>query len=206
MAGDTLAELLDLTYLRADIAADDPKFPVPTMTRIINNALRQISTEMECYWLQTSASLSIVAATTSYPLTGFTRFHKARRLVDNLHNTLRPVNGEELEGYLSETAKPSVWVIQNGSLMVGASPDTAYTYTFHFFQYEAALSQSGDTPTLPSVYSDFLAVKAGIIAATRNRDTDMVALLREELKDWKRRIADDMRQMTPLPHVRVRPR
>lgn len=206
MAGDTLAELLELTYLRADIASDDLKFTVPVMTRIINLALRQLSTECECFWLNTTASFPITAADYDYATSGFTRFHKARRLTNELHSDLTPVNPNEIEQALQEQGKPTVWTVEEGYIKVGPIPDTAYTYTLHYTMYETPLAASGDTPLLPAIYSDFLAVKAGILAATKNRDPEMVSLLRDELKDWKRRIADDMRQMKSLPHVRVRPR
>jgi hypothetical protein len=204
--GDTLTEIIDLIYLRADISSADSKFGIPTMTRIVNLALRQISTEFECFWLNTSVSLAVVAADYDYALTDFTRFHKARRVTDDLHVDLQPVNPNEIEEYLQSTNKPHVWTVEEGYLKLGMIPDAAYTYTLHFTQYEAPLQESDDTPALPAVYTDFLAVKGGIIAATRARDPEMVGLLREEFKDWKRRISDDMRQMRPAPHVRVRPR
>lgn len=203
--GDTLAEILDLTYLRADIAADDVKFTVSTMTRIINLALRQLSTEQECFWLNTTASLPVVANTSSYLLTTFTRFHKMRRITNDLHSDLLAVSPNEIEAFLQQPGKPGAWTIEEGYLKLSL-PDTAYTYVAHYTMYESPLNSSGDTPLLPAIYTDFLAVKAALIAATKNRDPEMVSLLRDEFKDWKRRIADDMRQMRPLPHVRVRDR
>lgn len=204
--GDTLAELLDLTYLRADIASDDMKFTGTVMTRLINLALRQISTEAECFWLNTSVTLPVLLNTSSYALTGFTRFHKARRVTNDLHTDLLSVGPNEIEEFLQRPGKPTAWTIEEGNLKLGPIADAAYTYVFHYTMYETPLASSGDTPLLPAIYSDFLAVRAASMAAIKNRDPDTVTALRDEFKDWKRRIADDMRQMKPLPHVSVRDR
>lgn len=206
MAGDTLAELLDLTYLRADIAPDDVKFNVTLMTRIINLALRRISTYQECFWLDTSASLAVVLNTSTYATSTFTRFHKMRRVSNDLHHDLLPVGKNEIESYLQNSEKPRAWTMEEGFLKLGGIPDTAYTYTAHFTQYEAPLANSYDSPALPAIYSDMLACQAGIMAAGKNHDQETVAFLRDELKEWRRSVADDMRQMKPLPHITIRPR
>lgn len=204
MASDTLSELRDQAYVAANASPDDPKLGTIQVTAIINRALRNCSTKFDPWWLQTSASLSVVAGTSSYATSTLARFYKMQRIVNSDGFDLTAVGKRELSRYQRFTSAPDVYLIEEGYIKLGPVPVTDETMTVHFYQYEPGLASDTDQPTLPQPYTGWLVVEAAHIMAAVNRDWETVNFLKAERDGWIERVRDDMRQMTANPRIVLR--
>jgi hypothetical protein len=201
---DTLAEIRAAVYDRIDVTPSDPRLPVATMDRFINAALRKASTTFDPYWLETSQAVNTVASQNYIALSGLAAFHKMSRVVYDTQ-VLRFVSKHEIAQYLPfSEQRPQVWAVEQERLMLGPTPDAVYALTCYYYRLEDPLTDEADQPLLPSQYTDWLVVQAGEYAATKMGDEKKVALLRTQRKDWFDDIRNDIRQVRPLPRVRVR--
>jgi hypothetical protein len=204
MAGDPLSTIRTLTYERADISQDDARFGSTTMTNIVNSALKQVSGDFDPFWLLTSGSIAVVAGTVNYATSTLTRFRKVQRIVDDLNYELTALGKREIGRYQRFTSKPQGYHVEEGSIKLLPVSDAAYTYTVHYYQNEIPLASDNDQPALPVEYTDFLVVRAALICARKIKDAEAVANMKEEIVDWKKRIADDLRQMKGNPRIVLR--
>lgn len=204
MASDTLAEIRAQVYDRAGVPNNDPRCDVATADRFINAALRKASTTFDPFWLETSTTVSTVAGQNYVPLSAISDFSKMSRVVYGTE-VLRPVGKHEIAQYLPyANQQPHAWSIEQERLTLGPTPNAVYTLTCIYYRLEAALTDEDGTPYLPTQYTDWLVLEAAIRVATKMRDGDMVDTLRVERKEWLDAIRNDVRQMRPLPRVRVR--
>lgn len=208
MSGDPLSTIRAAAYERAGISEDDPKFTASTMTTLINSALRQVSADFDPFWLLASGTIAVVASTvaspTYYLTSTLTRFRKIQRIVDDEGFDVQAVGKREFGRYARNLGKPNVYLVEEGYIKLGPISTASHTYAVHYYQNEIPLASDGDQPELPVEYTDFLVCRAAKLAAIKNRDYEMVRELDKEIEDWKKRIADDLRQMKANPRIVLR--
>lgn len=204
MPGDLLSTIRTLVYDRADISEDDARFGSTTMTNIVNSALKQLSADFDPFWLLTSSNLAVVAGTVNYATSSLTRFRKVQRIEDNDGYELTALAKRELSRYTRFTAKPQGFHVEEGYIKLAPTSDAAYTYVVHYYQNESPLASDSDQPALPVEYTDFLVCRAARICALKIKDGELAANMKEEINDWKKRIADDLRQMKGNPRIVLR--
>lgn len=201
-----LSEIREQVYDRAGISPDDPIAAAPTVDRFINAALRKASTTFDPFWLETSGTLSLSAGTNAYALSTLSNFHKLSRLeYTDIDKTLLAIGKHELTRHLSYSSqRPQFYTVEAQQVKFAPMPDQAYTLRAIYYRLEDPLVDESDSPLLPDQYSDWLVCEAAILAATKNRDLEMLTVMRQERDEWIRRIRDDIRQMRALPRVRIR--
>lgn len=202
-----LAELREQSYARAGISPDNANVPADLMDRFINAALRKASTRFDPFWLETSAPLSVTAGTNEYALSLLPNFHKLSRIQAADGRVLRSLGKHELPLFLSFAAqRPQVYSVEEQKIKMAPIPAEDETLTAIYFRLEDELTDESDEPLLPDQYADWLVCEAAINAATKERDAEMLTVLRHERDDWVRNIRDDIRQQRAFPRVRTRDR
>lgn len=200
-----LAQLREQSYARAGISPDNANISVNVMDRFINAALRKASTRFDPFWLETSTTLTLEAGTYEYSLSELVSFHKLSRVQDEHFNVLTSVGKHELPRYLMLThQRPRFYSVEEQKLKVAPIPAETGTITVVYFRLEDPLNNESDEPLLPDQYADWLVCEAAINAATKERDIEMLTVLRQERDDWVRIIRDDIRQQRAFPRVRTR--
>lgn len=205
MASDNLSTIRELVYERSDVTSNDPKAQAATVNRFINAALRQRSTEFDPYWLGTSDTITATVGDGDYPLTDLENFSKLRRIKDADLNPLEHVGINLIDKYQRYARqRPIVYAVDGTSLLIGPLPDTSYVLTVYYYRVESPLVADTDTPLLPTQYTDWLVSNAALLLCKKLRRQEQITMLDADLRDWNRRIRDDMRQTRANPRIRVR--
>jgi hypothetical protein len=76
--------------------------------------------------------------------------------------------------------------------------------THAYFQSEAALSASGDTPVLPDAYDGMLVMYVAKKMAMRKGAFDDLRVVENEIRMWDKRARDNVRTATALPRIKNR--
>jgi hypothetical protein len=185
--------------------ASDPLLDGTTMTRLVNSALTQLSTEYDWPWLYAEGTIAIVAGTTDYSVpTSWTRTKWIAIEEDELafrsNRDLRRIIGDT-----SVTGQPTFYsTVGDTSIRVGRIPDAAYTADHGYFVAETALSAGTDTPALHAAYDDYLVQHVAKKLAIRKGETRDVQTANNEIKAWEKRIRDNVRRSAAFPRVKVR--
>ena len=201
-----LAELREQAYARAGVSPSNANVPTELMDKFINAALRKASTRFDPFWLETSAALSVTAGTYAYALTLLPAFHRVSRIQDPAtFRVLEAVGKHEIPRYLQFTAqRPRVYSVEEQQIKLAPVPSENGTLTVIYYRLEDPLIDETDEPLMPEQYGDWLVCEAAIYAATKERDMEQLAVLREQRDDWVRNTRDDIRQQRALPRVRTR--
>jgi hypothetical protein len=185
----------------AGLAADDARFPDATMNRMINSALREISSEAHWPWNEASETINTVATTTSY--TPAAAWQSTKRL-SYLNRDLIEFQPQDAVQYSQDNGSPQGFYIEADKLVMVPVPDGAYALTHIYSAVETALSGDTDTPALPDRYISWLVNVALIKVAKRLRDTDLYSIADRERRLWRTRAHDESRRSIGTLHPKVR--
>jgi hypothetical protein len=175
----------------AGLAADDARFPDATMNRIVNRALRQISSEHDWPWNHAQTNLSTVADSQTVTLPAAAS--KILRL-EIAGQQLIQLSATEGGSYSQDRGQPQAYWIEHEKIHFAPVPDGVYTVYALYSAYETALSLDADAPNLPDRYLDWLVQIALVQISQRIRDTDLYQMADRERRMWGRRAADEVRR------------
>ena len=177
----------------AGLASDDVRFPDATLTRIINRALRQISSEAEWPWNQTNETITTINGTIAYtPTAGWRKTIRLSYLDRDLHE----YQPHDAQRYSQDTGTPQGFYIEEDEIHLVPVPDGVYSVVHIYQAIETALSGDTDTPALPDRYIDWLVFSSLVQVASTIRDTDLYSIADRERKAWRKRVYDDRRRST----------
>lgn len=166
---------MNLGQLRAAVklrlrlpVAGDPFLPDATIDACIAAALRDLSTEHDWPWMNSSATVTFSTTTGKAGLPA--GFIKARELLvgDTSPRRARRVGLAEF----LDNRDGFVWTEQVGANQVALSPVplTVPTATLYFVVAEPALSVDADAPLAPAVYHTILVARASYHGNVRRRN------------------------------------
>jgi hypothetical protein len=185
----------------AGLAADDARFPDTTMNRIVNRALRQITSEAEWPWNQTSETINTAADTQEYtPASGWSKTIRLQYENRDLHE----YPSQDAAQYQNASGVPVGFYIEEDQIHLVPTPDGVYAVTHIYQSVESALSGDSDEPNLEDRYLDWLVQTALVQVAQRLRDVDLYSLADRERRQWRQRAIDDRRRssQTAIPQAR----
>lgn len=185
----------------AGLVSTDPRFPSATMNRIINRALRRIDTKHDWPWNYANETITTAANDADY--TAPTRYSRSIRLRYN-DRDLQQYHPSDTARWNSETGSPIGFYVEEEQIHLVPTPDGVYSVEHIYVAYEAALSSDSDAPNLPDQYIDALINEALIQVAQRIGDAQMYQMARSEVRDWERRMHDDVRRARRSPKMRTR--
>lgn len=192
--------------------SNDPLFDDTVMTRLVNTALAEVSTEFDWPWLYAEGTISVTASTTDYALSGLTlsgltRWTKTKwvAIEEDELKFVSPRQMQRIIGDTSVTGQP-LYYTHDGTTNIrfGPTPDAAYTVTIGYQQGEAALSNSTDTPVIPNDYDQYLVLYVAKKMAMRKGAFDDLRVVQGEIAEWRKRIRDNVRQASAFPSIRNR--
>lgn len=209
MASETVTDILEQVYLRANISENDPKFSRPKVLSLVNSALRKASVRFDPFWLETSDPIATVAGTGDYVLaTELPSFHKLVRVTCTSGTNTWDLKSRgrheitRLRRYTNQ--RPVFYAIENQRLKLAPTPDAVYTLTCIYVRLEDKLTDESDEPLLPAQYTPWLVLETAIMCAMRVPDDNLAEQLRAERKEWLKDIPDDLRQQRALPRIVTR--
>lgn len=165
------------TKLRIGTATDN-LLSDTVLTGLVNEALRKVTRERSWPWLLTSASVSISTSGVASLPTDFTAAHSL------LYGSTDPapipfVGFTDLLG----SKGAYVWSENGTQIQVEPAPTATTSMTLWYYQREEALSADGDTPIMPTVHDDIVAIWAAHLGALIRKDYDHAAALEREYRD-----------------------
>lgn len=89
---------------------------------------------------------------------------------------------EQLPGQFVANGPPIRYMIANGSVVLGPTPDTAYAYTHYYYKKAPVIAASSDTATTNTVltaYPQLYLFGSAVEVARYARDTDKLAVYQE---------------------------
>ena len=171
------------------------------MNRIINRALRQITSEADWPWNQASEIITTVNNTIAYsPAADWAKTIRLGYKERDLHE----YQSRDAQQYSQDNGTPVGFYIEEDQIHFVPIPDGVYLVDHIYQATETALSNDNDSPALPDRYVDWLIYSALIQVATRIRDTDLYSIATAERKFWRQRAIDDLRRSTgtTIPQAR----
>jgi len=175
------------------------------LTPLVNHALGQLSTEYDWPWLYAETGFVTVAGQTDYAVpTRWTRtLWLAIEDVDFDYRTHRQMR--RIVGDTNVTRQPSVFTtVGDTSIRLGPIPDAVYSVDHGYMTHEDTLTDDSDFPALDTAYDDMLVWRVAKLAAIRKGDSDMVARAMNEIKEWDRRVRDNVRRSSQFPRIKAR--
>jgi hypothetical protein len=173
----------------AGLATDDARFPDATLNRIINRALRTLSSYHDWPWNQDSETITTVASTVAYTPAD-SAWSKTLRLRYDNRDLLR-YQPRDAARYANITGSPVGYYVEEDQIHIIPTPDGAYSIEHVYSEYETALSDDTDTADLPDRYIDWLVWEAVKLVAARIRDMDLFAMADRQTDDWMKRAHDE---------------
>lgn len=185
----------------AGLASDDARFPDATMNRIVNRALRQVSSEHDWPWNHAQTNLTTTANVQTVSMPAATS--KILRLEIEGKQLLQ-LTASEGGSYSQDRGRPQAYWVEHEKIHFAPVPDGAYTVYTLYSAYETALSSDSDTPALPDRFMDWLVQTALVQVAQRIRDTDLYQMADRERRMWGRRAADEVRRSAQTVKLKTR--
>jgi len=185
--------------------SSDPLLDATTLTRLVNSALQQLSTEFDWPWLYAEGTITTVAGTTDYAVpTNWSRTKWLSIEEDELlFRSLRDLR--RIIGDTTVTRQPTFYTtVGDTSVRLGPIPDAVYTVDHGYFKQEAALSAGGDAPLLDSAYDDMLVMFVAKKLAIRKGETRDINVAQREIDTWLKRTRDNVRRTSAFPRVKIR--
>tara|TARA_R110000822_G_scaffold65970_3_gene161301 strand:- start:39 stop:674 length:636 start_codon:yes stop_codon:yes gene_type:complete len=185
--------------------ANDPILDATTLTRLVNSALQQLSTEFDWPWLYDEGTITTVAGTTDYAVpTNWSRTKWLAIDEDELQfRSLRDMR--RIMGDTDIQRQPVFYAtVGDTSIRLGQIPDAVYTVDHGYFKQEAALSAGGDAPLLDSAYDDMLVMYVAKKMAMRKGETRDINQAQREIDAWLKRTRDNVRRTSAFPRIITR--
>ncbi len=187
--------------------SSDPLLDPTTLTRLVNAALKQLSTEYDWPWLYTEGTISVVVDTTDYAVPSLWTRTKWLFIEEDELKFRSPKQLQRLIGDTTNVLKeqPLYYTIKGDThIRFGPIPDTSYTADHAYFTQEAALVDDGDQPLLDDAYDDFLVMYVVKKLAMRKGKVQDLNVARSEISGWDKRIKDNVRRSSALPMIHHR--
>lgn len=205
-----MTQLSDIRTAALDVFgynANDPLLDSTTMNRLVNQALKQLSTEYDWPWLYAETTISIVAGTTDYAVP--TRWSRTKWLfIDD--NELKFRSPKQMQRLIGDNTNPITGqplfytTVGDTSIRVGRTPDAAYTADHAYYTYEATLTNDTDEPVLFEAYDDMLVMYVAKKLAMRKGEANDLNIARAEIQAWDKRVRDNVRRSSALPMMKHR--
>jgi len=195
---------------RAGVATGDQLITPALIDDVVNQALQQIDGEAMWPWLETSATLTLVAGTTSYALP--TDFRKAKGtivLIGATSGRTELVEVSAISAFVADptmTGRPSGYAIDGDSVVFTPTPDAAYTARLGYYRTTLELVDDADTPLLPDQWHGaVVAIAVGLLVTPEKGSRSAKEVADIEAANWIRRMRSSLRRSTGTIIPRVRP-
>ena len=183
---------MDYTTLKANVLdrvglpSTDGLAADASLGKAVNAAVQRYSTRRAWPWLYSEpATVPTVAGTATVATPTCQRILWVGINGDELERRQRP----DLLRYgtltTAFTGRPYVWAPGNSLVHFAPTPDAVYAVQFGVTLVEPALSSGTDVPLLPVQFHDYLVVMASRYIAVRRKDSELLAVLKDEEREWE---------------------
>jgi hypothetical protein len=194
---------------RLGVRTNDPAFPSPTVTRFVNAALREMSSEHAWPWLATSETISTVAGTDSYSPADvhWMATNALVVMVSNVPYPLARVERDVLDDDYDSVVQrqPEAFAVYADQLVVRPIPDAVYTLTHRYQRAEKVLASDSDTPYLPDAYADVVIDLALAITLGRSKEEPRAVAALGRYSAWLADMTKNSRRGSKPTRIRIRP-
>lgn len=203
MASVTLATLRSRVYTRASALTTDTGLLSTVVDGFINEALRQVTAEQDWFWLETSTTFTTVANDNRYDVP--TNYMRTEGIVfedDGTPLALVP----KLDVYrYTGAGRPVVYSLEGGEIVLGPTPDGAYTLRHLYVFSEPELTADGQAALVPDEFSTGVVEYATYLCLRFLRQEDRAGEAYDAYGKWLRRARDNRIRTREPMRIRVRP-
>lgn len=183
---------------------DDPFLTETKINDLINDALREISSDGDWTWLHLTTTLTTSVATSTYSVPN--GFIEAISLTNAQGEVLTPVNGSDLDALNSvSVGLPLFYAVFNRQIVLAPVPSTVETYTLRYKAAEVLLDDDADEPKLPEHLVDALIWYTCHLCMIVTRDDQRASDMYNQYQLARRRMETQPSQVSPPPRLRRRP-
>jgi hypothetical protein len=190
MAQHTLSQLRALVRSRIAASDTDTALTAHVLNGLVNSALRQVSVDHSWPWLLTSETLNTVAGTAT--VTAGSNWLETESLSDVDGVIFRHTSRKDLLSIpVSNTGRPSLYAVSNGTILLRVVPDGAYALTHWYYRMEPELISDQATPLIPVGYDDGVIEFASYLSLRHKREDARAQVAKKAYDEWLKRTSDN---------------
>jgi len=204
IARPTLGELRTRLRLRVPVPENDSNLTSERLDSILNTALRQVASEHDWPWLQTTETISTVAGTEAYDVEP--DWIKTFSLVETGQSQLVQVtNVIDLDVYTGVVrGRPRLFVVYGGQILLRPIPDGVYSLTHRYVQSEPTIAGDSNKALIYDAFSEGVIEYAAFLTLRYIREDKRATDALASYRNWLTRTADNKIQTTQTRTPRVR--
>lgn len=199
----SVATLRSAAIDRASALSTDTGLTPARWLVFLNAAARQIALEHDWFWLEAVANISVLAGTTDYALPA--SYLRTEGVVNDLGRPVALVPKLAIYEYQQGTRRPLAYTILGSNVVLGPTPDTAYTFKHVYIKAETTATGDSDTFLIPVEFENGLVEYAVYLALRYLRQEDRAGEALAAYHAWLERTHDNRLRTREPQRVRVRP-
>lgn len=197
------SEIRSKVYTRVVTTESDPLLTPTVVNDLINDALREISSDGEWTWLNLTETIECVANSATYALPA--GFIEVISLTNSNGQQLTPINEADLEAINAATfGEPLFFVVGNKQLTVTPVPTYDLDLSLRYKSADNTLTGDADEPKLPEHLVDALIWYTCYLCMIVTRDDQRASDMYNAYQLARKRMETQPTQVSPIPRIRLR--
>lgn len=188
MAAGDLTDLMLRVRYRGSFNSADTGLTDTVITAQINAALKQVASEQDWPWLESSATITSANGIQSYAVpTGWVR---TTAIIDTAAGVpLDERSVEEIDSFTA-VAHPLYFALYGDAVLLGPTPDAVYSLKHRFVKAESVLSAGTDLPLIPRAFDEGVVEFATALCHLFTRQTEKAAEAQARYDAWLKTTQD----------------
>lgn len=200
-----LAELRDAVRTRCGFNDRDSMHTPASLNAAINEANWDLADEQDWPWATATETLTTTAGTAEVAVASNWLATIALHSTDNVIFRLDPIGIDEIDLYADSQGRPQVFAEFGGQLVLGPTPDAAYSLRHRYRKAEPELTADDDTPLSPVSMHRLIVERAASLAYLREGNVVEARLAEENYRNQLQRARKRLNRSGGPVLPRVRP-
>lgn len=198
------SEIRARVYTRVASTTDDPMLTTAIVNDLINDALREISSDGEWTWLNLATPMYLVANTYVYDLpAGFMEIVSLTQLTGEV---LTPVSDSDIDALSTlDFGTPMFYNITNNQIILMPIPLVEMTLLLRYRGADNVLVNDADEPKLPEHLIDALIWYTCYLCMIVTRDDERASDMFNNYQLARKRMENRATQSSDVPRLKRRP-
>lgn len=190
-------------YQRVATTSNDPMLGETVVNELINDALREISSDGEWTWLNLTDTIECVAEVATYPVPA--GFIEVVAVTNAQGQQLTPINNSDLDAInLASFGEPLFFTVGNREITFAPVPTTDVNLTLRYKSSDNSLTNDNDEPKLPEHLIDALIWYTCYLCMIVTRDDQRASDMFNQYTIVRKRMENQPTQSSPIPRIRRR--
>lgn len=203
-----LNEIIARALDRASANSTNTNLPTATCTRMVNQALDEVSLEADWPWLRTVETLTTAAGASilqNATQAGSKNFLRTVDLVDTSNGQALTRRKVAILDRVIWSGRPQLYSVGGQIITVKPIPDGVYTLQHRYVQAEADLVNGTDVPLVPEIYGRGVVLYTANLMAIKISQPNTAAACAADYQAWVKRARGHINQGREPLRVEPRP-